>query len=218
MFITFLWPGWAWRWGNSIPVQRKHCILLLKLFLKMPWITYLVTHSGLKTKPSEKGRLGIRARPGEGRRWLLCLGGLTECPRKGSRTKFSKGHLHHQSSNWVWLTLNVEFEVFSFSVNVCFKKVITYIYLQNGLPKPIPPLPPKGNWFLFSASHRIWRNLTKNSTEIMLSLKFKILWKILDSGEIKKCKHHSQRLSRPLELLEESNEKEERDSSKWNHL
>lgn len=38
-------------------------------------------------------------------------GGLTECPKKGSRTKFSKGHLHHQSSNWAWLTLNVEFEV-----------------------------------------------------------------------------------------------------------
>lgn len=61
-------------------------------------------------------------------------GGPTECPRKDCRTKFSKGYFNDQSSKGVWLILNVE--VFSFSVNGCFKKVITYIYLQNGLPRP----------------------------------------------------------------------------------
>lgn len=80
MFIIFLCPGWAWRWGNSIPMQQKR-ILLLKLFFKMPWISYLVTHSGLKTKPPENGRLGIRSHPGTGD-VLLCLGGPTECPER----------------------------------------------------------------------------------------------------------------------------------------
>lgn len=85
---------------------------------------------------------------------LLCLGGLQSAPERAAEPNSQKAYFHNQSSKWVWLILNVEFEVFSFSVNGCFKKVITNIYLQNGLPRPTFFFP-KGNWFLFSASHGI---------------------------------------------------------------
>lgn len=90
MFIIFLWPGRAWRWGNSIPMQQKHYILLLKLFLKMPWIAYPVTHSGLETKAPESGRLGISVQSGEGQD-MAVFRGARRVPQKKLQNQILQG-------------------------------------------------------------------------------------------------------------------------------
>lgn len=73
---------------------------------------------------------------GRGRRGAAVFKGTYRVHQKGLQNQFSKGCFADQSPKRAWLILNVKFEVFSFSVNGCFKKVIAYIYLQNGLPRP----------------------------------------------------------------------------------
>lgn len=120
--------GWGQPGAEEIPFRDKENMLYfpLKLFPQMPR-DGLVAHVGLKNEPLKNGWIGIRLTApiqGRDRVGAAVSRRIYMVPQKGLQNQILKGllQINYRASKRRWLILNVEFEVFSFSVNACLRR------------------------------------------------------------------------------------------------